>query len=157
MDDAAKVGNKKVGVRFFVPDDNEGKGSCFVPSSPFDGWGFNLGRNDIPAVTSNRGSGGRFHAPHLPPFPHKQVCHFESRICGMRNLRIRLKPLSFVFFRSLVMGFGFIAMALYLNQGCQSFRVPYLRDEESGVGAGLQLKRFLRSPYLSTFYCLQIC
>ena len=86
MDDAAKVGNKKVDVRFFVPDDNAGKGSCFVPSSPFDGWGFNLGRNDIPAVTSNRGKGRRFHAPHLPLFLHKQVCHFESGKSGMINL-----------------------------------------------------------------------
>jgi hypothetical protein len=32
---------------------------------------------------------------------------------------------------SLVMGSCFIAMALYLNQGCQSFQVTQMRDEKS--------------------------
>jgi hypothetical protein len=62
----------------------------------------------------------------------KVASHFKSRRCGMRNLQIRLKPVTFVFFYSLVMDFCFIAMALYRNHGCQSAQVPHLRDEESG-------------------------
>ena len=58
--------------------------------------------------------------------------HYESRICGMRNLQIRLKPVTFVFFYSLVMGSCFVAMALYRNHGCQSAQVMHLRGEESG-------------------------